>query len=86
MPSRYVVASIAYSIPGIGGLLAAEPVATIISSAEISENLLISLLSLTVTDELFIARLYHSIKSRSFSLNEGAAASINIPPSLSVFS
>ena len=39
-----------------------------------------------LTNDFAISRMYHAIRSRSFSLYEGAAAAMNTPPSLSLFS
>ena len=46
----------------------------------------ISVFSLTSIGCVDTSRIYHLISSRSFSLKEGAAAAMNTPPSLSLFS
>ena len=76
----------AYSAPCTGSVLATAPVATTTSSASKSEISVTSVLKFTGILYFLISRLYHLINCLSFSLKEGAAAAINTPPSLSLFS
>ena len=62
------------------------PVATTTSCAPSDATSRTSVFRRTSTDSSFICRSYQRISSRSFSLNDGAAAAMNTPPSLSLFS
>ena len=63
----------------MGIFLAFEPVATITSSAPRAFISLTSVFILTSMGSFATSRIYHEIRSRSFSLNEGAAAAMNTP-------
>ena len=76
----------AFSAPGTLSILALLPVATITSSALREVVSFTSVLNFISMPRSFISFSYHFMSSRSFSLNSGAAAAMNTPPSLSLFS